>query len=110
MISDITFGQYFPAESVIHRLDPRTKFLMLIFIIVFIFLATDFYGMAVVLALCLAVMLLSKIPFKMYFKNLKAILPVLLLTAIINSLYVKEGTVLFDKWIITKLNKTIEKF
>ncbi|MBR2044257.1 MAG: energy-coupling factor transporter transmembrane protein EcfT [Clostridia bacterium] len=101
MISDITFGQYFPAESVIHRLDPRTKFLMLIFIIVLIFLATDFYGMAVVLALCLAVMLLSKIPFKMYFKNLKAILPVLLLTAIINSLYVKEGTVLFDKWIIT---------
>lgn len=101
MISDITFGQFFPADSVVHRLDPRIKFLMLIFIIVFIFLATDFYGMSLALIFSVLIIILSKIPLKMYLKNIKAILPILIFTAIINSLYVKEGTVWFDKWIIT---------
>ncbi len=101
MISDITFGQFFPGDSLIHRLDPRIKFLMLIFIIVFIFLATDFFGMSLALIFCILIMILSKVPLKMYLKNIKAILPILIFTAIINSLYVREGSVLFDKWIIT---------
>ena len=101
MISDITFGQYFPSNSIIHRIDPRIKFLILIFIIVFIFLAPDFYGMGLAVAFSVLIMILSRIPFKMYLKNIKAILPILIFTALINSLYVKEGTVLFDKWIIT---------
>lgn len=101
MISDITFGQYFPSNSPIHRLDPRIKFLLLIFMIIFIFLATNFFCLALTLAFCVIVIFLSKIPLKMYLKNIKAILPILIFTAIINSLYVKEGTVLFDKWIIT---------
>lgn len=101
MITDITFGQYFPAKSVIHRLDPRIKFLMLIFVIVFIFLATDFYCMSLVLIFSILIMILSRIPFKTYLKNIKAILPIIIFTALINSLYVKEGDIIFDKWIFT---------
>ena len=78
MITDITFGQYFPAKSVIHRLDPRIKFLMLIFVIVFIFLATDFYCMSLVLIFSILIMILSRIPFKTYLKNIKAILPIII--------------------------------
>ena len=100
MISDITFGQYFPSNSVIHKLDPRIKFLLLIFIIVFIFLS-NMYGIGLSLIFSVIIMILSKIPIKIYLKNLKVILPIILFTGIINMLYVKSGNVLFDKWIIT---------
>ena len=47
-MKDVTFGQYYPRDSFVHRLDPRMKFLFLIAYIVAIFLATNFYGLAVV--------------------------------------------------------------
>lgn len=100
MISDITFGQYFPANSFIHKLDPRIKFLMLLFIIVFIFLASDFFSLSLAVALAVILMIFSKIPFKMYLKNIKVILPILIFTGLINALYVKEGATLVDWWII----------
>ena len=100
MISDITFGQYFPANSVIHRLDPRIKFLLLIFIIIFIFLG-NMYGIGLSLIFSVIIMIFSKIPLKVYLKNLKVILPIIIFTGIINMLYVKTGTVLFDWWKIT---------
>ena len=100
MINDITFGQYFPIHSVIHRLDPRIKFLLLIFIIVFIFLG-DFHGIGLSLIFSIIIMIISKIPIKMYLKNLKVILPIIIFTGIINTLYVKTGTVLLDWWKIT---------
>ncbi|MEE0839916.1 MAG: energy-coupling factor transporter transmembrane component T [Acutalibacteraceae bacterium] len=100
MISDITFGQYLPCDSVIHKTDPRVKFLLLIFIIVFIFLSTTALSMALSIAFVAVIIAVSKIPFTLYLKNLKAILPILIFTAVINSLYVKEGAVLLDWWII----------
>lgn len=101
MISDITFGQYFPCDSVIHKTDPRVKFLLLIFIIVFVFLSKTVLTMALSVVFVGIIMIASKIPFTLYLKNLKAILPILIFTAIINSLYVKDGTVLLDWWIFT---------
>ncbi len=101
MISDITFGQFFPCNSVIHKTDPRIKFLLLIFIIVFIFLSKTVMTMALSLIFVVIIMIASKIPFSLYLKNLKAILPILIFTAIINSLYVKDGTLLFDWWIFS---------
>ena len=101
MISDITFGQFFPCNSVIHKTDPRIKFLLLIFIIVFIFLSKTVMTMALSLIFVVIIMIASKIPFSLYLKNLKAILPILIFTAIINSLYVKDGALLFDWWIFS---------
>lgn len=100
MISDITFGQYFPSNSAIHKMDPRIKFLLMIFIIVFVFLSSSILTMSLSCALVIFVMACSKIPFRLYFKNLKAILPILIFTALINSIYIKEGIVLVDWWII----------
>ncbi len=100
MIKDFTLGQYFIANSVIHRLDPRFKILELLAFIVFVFLAGNFLGLLVLTLLLLAVMLISKVPFKMYMSNLKMILPIVIFTAILNALYVSEGRVLLAFWII----------
>lgn len=100
MLNDITFGQYFPADSVIHKMDPRIKFVLLIYTIVFIFLSSNYFGILASAVFILSIMLISKIPLKLYLKNLKAILPILIFTALINSLYIKEGTVILDWWII----------
>lgn len=104
MLKDITFGQYFDSKSVIHKADPRIKILLLIAIIVFIFVSQNFWGLGLAFLFILAIMLVSKIPVKMYFKNLKAVLPILIFTAIINTFY-GEGEVLFT--IYDKLNVTV---
>ena len=100
MLNDLTLGQYYSANSAVHKLDPRTKLLELIAIIVFIFSAKNFYGLYVMTAAIFAIILLSKVPLKMYFKNIKVILPILIFTAVLNALYVSGGTVIFEWWII----------
>lgn len=98
MLKDITFGQFFDSASVIHKMDPRIKTLLMILLIVFIFLAQNAYGLALATAFVVLIIFVSKVPIKMYLKNIKAILPVLILTGVINLFY-GEGTaadVLFD--------------
>ena len=62
MFKDITLGQYYPADSVIHRLDPRTKILFTLAYIVLLFVVNNLYGYALAAAFLLAVIVLSKIP------------------------------------------------
>ena len=100
MLKDITFGQYYDSKSVIHKLDPRVKMVLMILFIVFIFVSGNFISLLFSSACVLAVILISKVPFKMYLKNMKAILPVLIFTAIINIFYGEGGKVLVDFWII----------
>ncbi len=109
MLDNITFGQYIDLPSVIHRLDPRLKILLLVAVIVFIFIAGNFFALGLVSVFCIAVLMLSRIPLKMYLKNIKVILPVILFTAIINALYVGEGTVLVKWWVITITTGGIER-
>lgn len=87
MISDITLGQYFPAKSVLHRADPRLKICLTIFLIVLIFVAQNFFALGLVAAGVVAVMLLSRIPLKLYFKSLKAIIILVVFTAVLNIFY-----------------------
>ncbi len=101
MLNDITFGQYFETDSFIHRLDPRNKIILLILQIVFIFLANSIYSLLIVTAFVIISILFSKVPFKMYLKNLKAILPIIIFTAIINLFYGTGGKTLIKFWIIT---------
>lgn len=102
MLSDLTFGQYYQAESFVHRLDPRLKILLLIAYVVFVFVANSFYGL-----LCLAVFLLlaiifSKVPFGSMLKSIKGVLFIIVFTVVLNILFYtgETETVLF--WIITK--------
>lgn len=87
MVNGVTFGQYFPGKSVIHRTDPRVKILLLITFIVLMFCAFNFISLALVTVLTFAVVLLSRVPLKMYLKSLKVILIVVLLTSVLNLFY-----------------------
>ena len=84
MIRDITIGQYYPADSLIHKLDPRTKLVGTILFIVSIFLFHTFPGYAVAAIFLIGMIRLSKVPVKFIFKGLKTIFMLLLITIIFN--------------------------
>ena len=101
MLKDITLGQYFPGKSVIHRLDPRTKLLLLVVYIVALFMAVSWasYGvMFVFLASCIAI---SKVPLKSFFKGLKPLIFILVFTGVLNLFFTDGETVLVHFWKIT---------
>ena len=85
MIRDITIGQYYPADSVIHKLDPRTKLVGTIGFIVSVFLFHTFAGYAVATIFLAGMILLSKVPVKFIFKGLKTIFMLLLITIFFNN-------------------------
>ena len=103
MLKDITLGQYFPGNSLIHRLDPRTKLLALILFIVTIFVVQGAAPYAVCIAWLGLIIAVSRIPLKLILKSLKPIAIVLVFTGVLNMLYT-PGTVLVRFWIfkITK--------
>ena len=101
MLKDITLGQYFPGDTIVHRLDPRTKILVVIIFIVALFLAVDWISYAVMFLITALCIKLSSIRLKSLMKGLKPLVFIILLTGILNLFYTKEGTVLFDWWIFT---------
>ena len=84
MISDITLGQFFPGDSALHRLDPRTKILLTIVFIVSVFLVNTSLGFLILLASVVSLILASRISMKVILKGIKPIIFVLIFTAIIN--------------------------
>ena len=90
MLKDITLGQYFPIDSALHKLDSRTKILLLILDIVAIFIAQSLYSYILVVAFTVFIMFVSKVPVKTYFKGLKPILFVIIFTAILN-MFLTDG-------------------
>ena len=101
MLKDITLGQYFPGDTIVHRLDPRTKLILVILFIVALFLAVDWISYGVMFCVTALCVLLSRIKLKSILKGLKPLIFIILLTGILNLFYTKEGAVLFDWWIFT---------
>jgi len=99
MIRNITIGQYYAADSVIHRLDPRVKVIGTLLYIVSLFLFHNFWGYAVAVGCFLAVMILSEVPFSYIVRGLKPIFFMLVFTAVLN-LFWTPGTVFFRFGII----------
>lgn len=95
---DVSFGQYYPTGSVVHRLDPRAKVVFSILFMVTIFFVSSYAGYAVVALFLLTVCFASKIPVKNVIKSVKAILFIMLFTAIINIFFYDSGKVLFEWW------------
>ena len=94
MIRDITLGQYYPEQSVIHRLDARTKILGTLLYIIEIFLVNSFAGFGLVI-LALGVLIgISRVQVRFIFKGLKAVVFIILLTFVLN-LFMFDGTVLW---------------
>ena len=94
MIRDITLGQYYPEQSVVHRLDARTKILGTLLYIIELFLVNSFAGFGLVI-LALGVLIgISKVPVRFIFRGLKAVVFIILLTFLLN-LFMFDGTVLW---------------
>ena len=84
MLKDITLGQYFPGSTVVHRLDPRTKLLMVVLYIVALFLAKWWVSYGLMLAFLVTAVVLSRIRPKALFRGLKPLLIIIIFTALIN--------------------------
>ncbi len=93
MLRDITLGQYYQGESVVHRLDARTKIIAVIIYIIVLFLVKDFIGYLIAAAVVLAVTKASGVPFRYIMRGMKPILVILALTFVLN-LFMYPGTVL----------------
>ena len=100
MLKDVTLGQYFPGNTVTHRLDPRTKILLLILLIVAIFMAGGWVGNGLMIAVTAVCMIVSRIKPRSIFKGLKPMLFIIVFTSALNLFYT-EGTPVFPGWIIT---------
>ena len=97
MIRDITLGQYYQVDSVIHRLDPRTKITGTFFFIVTLFLAKNVWGYVIAAAFLVMSIKLCKVPFKYMVRGMKAIVILMLMTVVFN-LFMTKGEVIFSFW------------
>ncbi len=100
MFKDITLGQYFPGDSPIHRLDPRTKIILMIAYIVAVFLVQDMWIFLFTGAYVIAAALLSGVPLSYLVRSLKPLRMILIFMFIINLLVTTTGEPLVDWWVI----------
>ena len=98
MNRDVTFGQFIPGNSILHRMDPRVKIVLLCTIIATIFCTFNFYALGLITAFIIVAILLSGVPFKMYLKSLKVIMIIVIITSLLNIFY-SSGTPIFEFWI-----------
>ncbi|MDE6672267.1 MAG: energy-coupling factor transporter transmembrane protein EcfT [Ruminococcus sp.] len=102
MLKDITIGQYFPIDSIIHRLDPRFKIVMTLIFIIMLFTGESFVCMGISAVYTLIAVFLSRIKLRMFWKSIKPLMPFLLVTAVLNLLFVSDGDVYFH-WKFIKI-------
>jgi energy-coupling factor transport system permease protein len=95
MIRDITLGQYYPEYSIIHKLDPRLKLIVVLVYIASLFLIEDFYGYIIVVAAIGAVIAASRVPLRFILRGLKPILLIIALTFALN-IFMTRGDVLWE--------------
>ncbi|MBR0160738.1 MAG: energy-coupling factor transporter transmembrane protein EcfT [Oscillospiraceae bacterium] len=100
MLKDITLGQYFPGDTPVHRLDPRTKLLFLIIYIIALFSATGWTAYLLLILVTVLVMAVAHIHPRSIFRGLKPMLFIIALTATLNIFYT-SGTPVLPGWIIT---------
>lgn len=99
MIRDITIGQYYPANSILHCLDPRVKIVCTLLYLISLFLFNNIWGYVIATVFLVSVIRLSKVPFKFIVKGLKPIILLLMITVVFNLFLTKTGTILFELWI-----------
>lgn len=102
MLRDITIGQYFPGNSIIHRLDPRFKIVITVLYIVMLFAGGTYIALAMGAVYTVIAIALSRIKPKMFVKSIKPIMPFLVITAVINLLLISSGEVLWQ-WKFLKI-------
>lgn len=99
-MAEITLGQYYPENSIIHKLDPRVKLFGTIIFVISLFAANNFLSFTLIIIALALVVKISKVPFAKVLKGIKGILFILIFTVILNIL-LTPGTAVFSFWIIT---------
>ena len=100
MLRDITLGQYYQTESIIHKLDPRVKLGATLLYIISLFICENIWGYLLAACALALVIKISKVPFKFIVKGMKTILFLLCITVVFN-LFLTPGEVLFSLWKLT---------
>ena len=100
MLSNITLGQYYPVDSRVHRLDPRTKLILTVVFIVAVFLASSWVGYGILFAFVVMAARLANVPLKMLFRGLKPLRMILIITFLLNLFFTPGDTVWVSFWII----------
>lgn len=98
MIRDITIGQYYPADSILHRLDPRVKLVSTLLFILSLFVSKSILCYAAATVFLIVVIQLSRVPFRFMVKGLKAIMILLMVTVVFN-LFLTPGEEIFHFWV-----------
>ena len=101
MLKDITLGQYFPGNSFVHRLDPRTKLILLVAYIVALFTAVSWISYGLCFAFLALTIAISTIPLKSIVRGMKPLVFVLIFTGLLNLFFTAGETVLVKFWVIT---------
>ena len=101
MLKDITLGQYFPGDTIVHRLDPRTKLILTILYIVLLFIAKSYVSYGVVLLFLALCITLSRIRLKAILSGLKPLVILILVTGLLNLFYTRGEHLLFRIWKIS---------
>lgn len=96
MIKDVTIGQYFNGNSLLHRLDARMKIILTVIFIVSIFLCQNFWSLGLMLLFTLVTVIISRVPLKMVLKSIKPIAIIVVFTSLLNIFYIKGGTPVVD--------------
>ncbi len=104
MLRDITIGQYFPGESIIHRLDPRFKIVITLIYIVMLFTGSTPLCLCIGALYTFIAIALSRVPLKLFWKSVRPLLPFLVITAVINILIVRSGDVIWS-WKFLKITE-----
>ncbi len=105
---DMAFGQYYPTNSPIHKLDPRAKLIFSLLFMIFIFFAKSYTAFFYVIIFLSAVTIIAKIPLKIVLKSLKLMLFLLIFTGLINLFLYNEGRVLAHWWVFTITDRGID--
>lgn len=100
MIRDITIGQYYPSNSILHRLDPRVKIVCTLLYLVSLFLFNNIWGYVAATAFLIAIIGLSKVPFKYIVRGLRPVILLLMITVVFNLFLTNGGKVLVEFWVL----------
>ena len=98
MIRDITIGQYYPAKSILHRLDPRVKLVSTLLYLISLFLFKSIAGYLAAAVFLVGIIRASRVPFRYIVKGLKPIVMLLMITVVFNLFLKQDGVVLLRLW------------
>lgn len=104
MFRDISFGQYYPVNSPIHKLDARVKLLLTILYVISIFFVNSYFGFMVQAVMLISIILIARLPFISIIKSIRVIIFMILFTSLINLFFIKDGVVLWE-WEIFTITK-----